>query len=178
MKSYSEKVNKTLASLLFCGAILSATGCTQLGWSGHNYTSTPNATSNGILFSKSGVYPQTENALEIISQESQRALEAQKMLVKYRQQYSATLESRQRSFEEDQVAIDYIGKPQPLLTSIAIRYGYRFLEVGQLRDLGTVNFTNNWTTPENAVMVISAQLGNEATISLDKNNKVITLIYR
>lgn len=109
MKSYSEKVNKTLASLLFCGAILSATGCTQLGWSGHNYTLTPNATSNGILFSKSGVYPQTENALEIISQESQRALEAQKMLVKYRQQYSATLESRQRSFEEDQVAIDYIG---------------------------------------------------------------------
>lgn len=126
---------------------------------------------------RTGVLPTTPNAIEIVSQESQKALAAQKLLVKYREAYSDTLDYRQRSFTEDKVVVDYIGKPQSLLSSIAIRYGYRYLAYGGERDLPTVNFTQYYATPENIIVNLDAQLGESANIAVDKTEKVITLIY-
>lgn len=128
-------------------------------------------------FSKTGVLPTTPNAIEIVSQESQKALNAQKMLVKYRDAYSNTLDYRQRSFTEDKVVVDYIGKPQSLLSSLAIRYGYRYLAYGAERDLPTVNFTQYFGTPENIIVNLDVQLGDNASIAINKQEKVITLIY-
>lgn len=127
--------------------------------------------------SRTGVLPTTPNAIEIVSQESQKALAAQKLLVKYREAYSDTLDYRQRSFTEDRVFVDYIGKPQSLLSSVAIRYGYRYLAYGGERDLPTVNFTQYYATPENIIVNLDAQLGESASIAVNKNEKVITLIY-
>lgn len=122
-------------------------------------------------------YPVNESVLEIVGQESQKAMNAAKQLAKYQDSYNATLDYRQRQFETDQVMIDYIGKPNTVLNSIAIRYGYRYIELGKATSLPTVNFTKYWTTPNNAVVNIDAKLGNSGSIAVDKKQKVITLIY-
>lgn len=153
---------KVSALLLMCGS-LAITGC---------------ATNHGSkALSKTGAFPTTPNSLEIVSQESQKALAAQKLLVKYREQYSDTLDYRQRSFENDKVVVDYIGKPQNLLSSIAIRYGYRYLAYGAEGDLPTVNFTQYYATPESIIINVDAQLGESGSIAVDKQQKIITLIY-
>lgn len=138
-------------------------------------------TTSGYKTNKSSsmsVYPEQLNSLEIISQKSQQAAEATNMLVKYQQQFNETLDYRQRSFENDEIRINYIGKPDDLLASIAYRYGYRYIELGSYRDLPTVNFTDYWTTPKNAVLNTDAQLKNTANIAVDAQNKTITLIYK
>ena len=122
-------------------------------------------------------YTTTDSALEIIATKSQKAMNAAQQLAKYQDSYNATLDYRQRQFESDQVMIDYIGKPNTVLNSIAIRYGYRYIELGNPQDLPTVNFTNYWTTPNNAVVNIDAKLGNQGSIAVDKKQKVITLLY-
>lgn len=162
MKSSEFLLNKkVLSAITLMGMMAVTTGCS----SGYKTTNV------------SGALPNTPGSLEIISQESQKALNAQKMLVAYREQYNNTLDYRRKSFTEDKVKVDYIGKPQPLLNSLAIRYGYRFLQYGSERDLPTVNFTDYWSTPENIVVNLSAQLGDQAGISVDKQQKVITLVY-
>lgn len=162
IKQYIASASKAVGILAVASAI-AATGCTS------NYGSS--------YLSKAGVLPTTPNSLEIVSQESQKALTAQKMLVKYREAYSDSLDYRQRSFTEEKINVDYIGKPQSLLSSIAIRYGYRFLAYGAERDLPTVNFTQYYGTPENIIVNLDAQLGDSANIAIDKPEKVITLIY-
>ena len=115
--------------------------------------------------------------LEIISQESQKALQAQQILTKYKQNMNQTLDYRQRSFETDKIVVDYIGKPRNVISSIAIKYGYRFVEVGQPRDLPIVNFTQVYSTPEQLLINLNAQLGDQADLAINKNEKIITLVY-
>lgn len=120
---------------------------------------------------------QTYSPLEIISQESQKALQAQQILTKYKQAQNQTLDFRQKSFETDKIVVDYIGKPRNVISSVAIKYGYRFDEVGQIRDLPIANFTQVYTTPEQLLVNLNAQLGNQADIAINKNEKIITLVY-
>lgn len=115
--------------------------------------------------------------LEIISQESQRAILAQQSLLKYSQTYSDVIDYRTKNFETDKIYVDYIGSPRNVLASVAIKYDYRFIEQGKLRDLPVVNFTNYYATPEQIVVQVDAQIGQSAKVSVDKNNKVITLHY-
>lgn len=136
-----------------------------------------NTTLSKVAQKEAVPYPVTANALEIISVESQKAMNAAQQLAKYQDSYNATLDYRQRQFETDQVMIDYIGKPNTVLNSIAIRYGYRYIELGNAQPLPTINFTKYWTTPNNAVVDIDAKLGNMGSIAVDKKQKVITLIY-
>ena len=75
--------------------------------------------------------------------------------------------------------MNYIGKPQGILESIAIKYGYRFLEQGYRTDnLPTVNFTDYNATPEDIVIAVDSQLQQTANIAIDKQNKTIVLIYK
>lgn len=115
--------------------------------------------------------------LAIVSQESQKALNAQKLLVKYKQAQNNRLAIQQLNFDTDKIVYDYIGKPQPLLSSMSIKYGYRFLEVCPFKELPTVNFTNYYTTPNDALIFLDSQLGDEAQILIDKQNKTLTLSY-
>ncbi|OOR88638.1 hypothetical protein B0181_07940 [Moraxella caviae] len=120
---------------------------------------------------------QSYSPVEIIAQESQKAATAMQVLTKYRQAQSRTLDMRQASFENDKVYVDYIGKPRQLLASVAIKYGYRFIEVGNVRDLDTVNFTKVHGTPEDILINLNAKLGDTASIAINKQDKTITLIY-
>lgn len=115
--------------------------------------------------------------LEIVSQESQRALQAQQTLLKYRQTQTASLDMKQRAFDTDNIVLDYIGKAPALLSSIAIKYGYRFVQVGQPYELPTVNFTRVYGTPADILVNLNSQLNDQANIAIDKNEKLITLIY-
>lgn len=155
-----------LIPLLSVASIAQLTGCTTIA-----------SNNNRVALSNISPAYQTESALDIVSQESQKALLAQQVLTKYRQTYSETMDYRQRSFETDRVLIDYIGRPQTALASISIKYGYRFIEQGKNHDLPVINFTQYYATPEQIVVSIDAQLGGAAKISVDKHNKVITLIY-
>lgn len=163
MKLCKLSLNKKVLAAITTISIAAVTSGCASSYSGKNVSS---------------ALPNTPNALEIISQESQKALNAQKMLVAYREQYSNTLDYRRKNFSDDKVKVDYIGKPQPLLSSLAIRYGYRFIEYGVERELPTVNFTDYWSTPENIIVNLGAQLGDNAGISVDKQQKVITLVYQ
>ncbi len=116
--------------------------------------------------------------LQIVSQESQKALNAQALLTKYKYTLNSTLDTRQKSFENDKLVVDYIGKPQPLLSSFAIKYGYRFLEMGNSKDLPTINFTNYYATPQDVLVFIDAQLGDQASVFINKTDKTITLSYK
>lgn len=148
--------------LLFITAatIFSVVGCT--------------ATHSGI---NRNVNIQTYSPIEIISQESQKALHAQQILTKYKQAQNQTLDYRQKSFETDKIVVDFIGKPRDVISSVAIKYGYRFIEVGNPRDLPIVNFTQVYSTPENLLINLNAQLQNQAELSINKNEKIITLVY-
>lgn len=115
--------------------------------------------------------------LNIIAKESQQALQAQQLLTKYRQMHSETLTTRQAKFYTDKMAFDYIGKPENLLSSIAINYGYRFIQVGNTKDLPTVNFTKAYGTPIDIVINVDAQLGGLANISINEQEKLINLVY-
>lgn len=122
-------------------------------------------------------YQNNHDVIQIVSQESQKALIAQQSLTKYKQKYNQMIAISQANFELDKILIDYIGKPEPLLNSIAIKYGYRFLEFGHKTNMPTVNFTKYHTTPSDALVAINAQLGELASITLDKEQKVITISY-
>ncbi|MFB6350055.1 hypothetical protein [Moraxella marmotae] len=120
---------------------------------------------------------QSYSALDIVAQESQKASNAMQVLTKYRQAQNMTLDQRQANFESDRIVIDYIGKPRQILASMAIKYGYRFIEMGNVRDLPTVNFTKVHGTPEDILINLNAKLVNQASIAINKNDKTITLIY-
>lgn len=153
-----------LATALLATVSLGVVGCST------NQASMSHSNGSAIL-------PSTEGVLEIISVESQKAMNATKQLTKYQESYNATLDYRQRSFDNDKIMIDYIGKPNAVLNSIAIRYGFRYIEVGEAISLPTINFTKYWTTPSDAIIDIDAKLGNSASLAVDKDQKVITLIY-
>ncbi len=129
------------------------------------------------LISVRSSYQQPKDVLAIISQESQEALNAQKRLVAFRESDNRRLAINSRKIETDQVLVDYIGKPQPIISSIAIEYGYRFVEVGVRRELPTVNFSNLYITPEMTLIDLSAKIMPMASIAINKDDKIITLVY-
>lgn len=130
------------------------------------------------LVSIRSTYQQPKDVLSIISQESQEALNAQKALVAYREANNRKLALNSRVIETDQIVIDYVGKPQPLIASIAIEYGYRFVENGMRTELPTVNFTNQYVTPESALIDLAARIDPLASIAINKQDKIITLVYQ
>lgn len=158
---------KLLKTAMVVGALSVMTGCAS--------NSLVNKESDLISIRSS--YQEPKGVLAIISQESQEALNAQKRLVAYRDADNQRLALNARVIETDQVLVDYIGKPQPLISSIAIQYGYRFVENGVRTDLPTVNFTNLYQTPEATLIDSSAKIMPMASIAINKQDEIITLVY-
>lgn len=129
------------------------------------------------LLSIRSTYEQPKSVLSIISQESQEALTSQKRLLAFREADNKRLALNARLIETDKVMVDYIGKPQPVISSIAIEYGYRFVEMGVRKDLPTVNFTNVYQTPEVILNNLAAKIAPMASIAINKQDKIITLVY-
>lgn len=86
--------------------------------------------------------------------------------------------SRQAAIDTDQVDIDFIGKPQELLQTLAKRYGYRYVESGKRVDLKPVNVWVRKATPFNVLRDIDVQIQQGANVVLDKSTGTLRLVYK
>lgn len=86
--------------------------------------------------------------------------------------------SRQAAIDTDQVDIDFIGKPQELLQTLATRYGYRYVEIGKRVDLKPVNVWVRKATPVNVLRDVGVQIDQGADVVLDKSTGTVRLVYK
>jgi len=85
---------------------------------------------------------------------------------------------RQAALDADEVDIDYLGKPQALLEAIAYRYGYRYVETGRRGDLRVVNVRVQKLPVLEVLRSVGLQIDHEADVVLDKDAKIIRLVYK
>jgi len=85
---------------------------------------------------------------------------------------------RQAALDADEVDIDYLGKPQPLLEAVAYRYGYKYVETGKRGDLKTVNIRVAKRPVVEVLRDVGYQIDSGADVVLDKDAKIIRLIYK
>ena len=118
------------------------------------------------------------SSLEILAQESQKALLAQQSLKTAQAAHLKQLQTKQAKFNVDLINANYIGSPEVLLNSIAATYGYRYLESGPSKTLPVVNFTNRKVTAFELVKDIGVFIDAYANITIDHQNKTIILTYK
>ena len=58
------------------------------------------------------------------------------------------------------------------------RYGYNFVEIGKKRDLRIINVRMKSTNPEEVMRSIAHQIEYAGDVVLDKNTRVIRLVYK
>jgi defect-in-organelle-trafficking protein DotD len=85
---------------------------------------------------------------------------------------------KQAALDDDEIDFDYIGKPQPLLDSIAHRYSYRYIETGKRVELKTINMRVEKRRVVEVLRDIGLAIDNRADVVLDKDAKVVRLVYK
>lgn len=120
----------------------------------------------------------TATSLEILAQESQKALIAQQSLKTAQAEHLKLKQTKQARFNVDLINANYIGYPEILLNSIATTYGYRYLEAGPAKTLPVVNFTNRKVTAFELVKDVAVFVDGHANITVDHQNKTIVLTYK
>ncbi len=116
-------------------------------------------------------------SIEILSQESQRAVLAQMSLKTAQAENLKGIQVKQAKFTTDIIDANYIGTPEVLLNSVANHFGYRYLENGPSRTLPIVNFVNRKETGFELVKDIGVFIDGYANITIDHQNKTILLTY-
>lgn len=106
-----------------------------------------------------------------------QAVQAQQAFEQVLAENARTLSLKQKAIDTDQVDIDYIGKPQDILQSIAYRYGYGYVETGRRQDLRIVNVRLSKISPVEVLRSISYQISYGAKVILDKKTKELRLVY-
>lgn len=148
-------MSKTLLAL--SAALFSLVGCQSMSQSA---STSPSSTS-----------------LEILSQQSQKAVLAQMSLKTAQAENLKNLQVKQAKFTTDIINANYIGSPEVLLNSIANHFGYRYLENGPARTLPIVNFTDRKQTGFETVKDVGVFIDGYANITVDHQNKTILLTY-
>lgn len=133
--------------------------------------------SNPNMGKKIGASQMSESTIEILAQESQKAVIAQQSLQTAQAEHLKTLKVKQARFNVDVINANYIGSPEILLNSVANHYGYRYLENGAAHTLPIVNFTNRKETGFELVKDIGVFVDGHANITIDHLNKTIVLTY-
>jgi defect-in-organelle-trafficking protein DotD len=126
-----------------------------------------------------GISPDSEAfARQVIVDKVDAAVQAQRELA------AATVEGKemtlrkQSTLDQDEVDIDYVGMPQPLLESIAYRYGYKYIETGKRIELNVVNLRVQHKKVLEVIRDISYQIDGVADVVLDKDAKIVRLVYK
>ena len=117
-------------------------------------------------------------ARKLIVEKVDSAVQSLRALALTTQEGKEMLARKQAALDEDEVDIDYAGKPQPLLESMAYRYGYKYIETGKRAELKTVNLRVERTRVIEVLRDVGLQVDKGADIVLDKDAKVIRLIYK
>lgn len=115
---------------------------------------------------------------KLIADKAEVAVQAQRDLAAAKQEAKDQAVRKQATLDEDEVDIDYVGMPQPLLQSIAYRYGYKYLEMGKRGDLKVVNLRVTRAHVVDVLRDVGLQVDSGADVVLDKDAKVIRLIYK
>ena len=113
----------------------------------------------------------------LMASEVTQAVQAQQAFEQVLAENARTLTLKQKAIDTDQVDIDYIGKPQDILQTVAYRYGYGYVETGKRQDLRIVNVRLNKVSPVNVLRSISYQISYGAKVILDKKTKELRLVY-
>jgi defect in organelle trafficking protein DotD len=112
-------------------------------------------------------------------QQSNEAVDAQQQYMMLVADNREQRQDKQNLLNSDTIDIvGYIGKPSTLLKSIANKYGYEYNEVGSIKNLPIINVDVKKQTPVEVLTNISYQVDRYADIVLDKDAKIIRLVYR
>ena len=123
--------------------------------------------------------PDTEAFVrQVLVEKVDAAVLAQRELAAATSEGRQMLLRKQAALDEDEVDIDYVGKPQPLLESIAMRYGYRYVETGKRQDLKTVNLRVQRQPVIEVLRNLGNQIDRSADVVLEKDAKILRLIYK
>ncbi len=114
-------------------------------------------------------------------QKSSEAVDAQQKYTVLISDTYAQKSKKQSQFSTEEIDITgFIGKPNTLIKSIAERYGYDYAEAGlsNANRMPTITADIKKHTAEQALKVISYQIDKVATLIIDKDNKVVRLIFK
>ena len=112
---------------------------------------------------------------------AERATQAAKVQAEYAAMVNndkAVMGRKQSSLNTDLVDIDFIGSPQEILQTFALRYGYRYVEIGKYKRINPVNIRVVKASPENVLRNIGYQIDRSADVTLDQKSKTIRLTYK
>ncbi len=118
-----------------------------------------------------------EYVSNLMASDVAQAVQAQQAFEQVLAENSRTLSLKQKAIDSDQVDVDYIGKPQDILRSIAYRYGYGYEETGKRQDLRIVNVRVKKASPVAVLRSVSYQISYGAKVILDKKTKQLRLVY-
>jgi hypothetical protein len=120
-----------------------------------------------------------EFAEAMMIQKSSEAVEAQQQYAMIVAENRAQKNQKQNLFDSEDIdIIGFIGKPNILLKAMASRYGYEFNEVGTSKGLPTITIDVKKQAPIEVLKMISYQVDKVADVVLDKDAKVLRLVYR
>jgi hypothetical protein len=115
----------------------------------------------------------------MLIQKSSEATEAQKAYVMIVAEQQQAKEEKQAAFDTEYIEVqNFIGKPNSLLKALAHRYGYEYREEGFAKNLPTLNLDIKNDPPIEVLKQISYQINSVADMIVDKDQKIIRLIYR
>jgi defect in organelle trafficking protein DotD len=117
-------------------------------------------------------------ARQLILERVDAAVQAQRELAASTVEGRQQVLRRQAALDADEVDIDYLGKPQPLLEAVAYRYGYRYVETGKRDDLKTINIRVTKRLIVDVLRDVGYQIDAGADVVLDKDAKILRLIYK
>lgn len=117
-------------------------------------------------------------ARQIIVGKVDAAVQAQRELAEATQEGQQMMLRKQATLTADEVDIDYIGKPQPLLESLAHRYGYKYIETGKRLELKTINLRVVKRPVLEVLRDIGYQIDHGADLVLDKDAKIVRVVYK
>ena len=128
--------------------------------------------------SNNGLSSDSKMAESIIANQVSVAADAQRSYAALLAEDARISYQKNEELNVDVIDVDYIGKPLPLLRGFASRYGYNFVEIGKKRDLRIVNVRMKSTNPEEVMRSIAHQIDYAGDLVLDKNTRVIRLVYK
>ncbi len=115
----------------------------------------------------------------MLIQKSNEAVQAQQNYMFLVAEQGMQKGSKQEALEQESIDIqNYIGKPNTLLKALANRYAYDYKEVGAARILPTITVDVKNASSLEVLKQISYQVYKTADVILDKDLKVIRLIYK
>lgn len=118
------------------------------------------------------------NADRIVAAKLGVAADAQRDFVAMVAEQRSVILKKQAAFDSDELDVDYYGLPQEMLETVAYRYGYRYIEVGARTQLKPINIVIKKASPTEVLRNIGHQVDDAANIILDRNAKVIRLVYK